>query len=106
MSEITNPSGGKGRCRRGDKDRGIPKFCKCGEEAVIKTSGTSKNPGRLFYCCPNGYEGIYDLKCKVSHVKGEMSELKADMVGLEKLVKDTKISLEGLNGRKGVCFIL
>ncbi|CAN6846881.1 unnamed protein product [Brassica oleracea] len=42
--------------RRGDRERGIPKHCRCGEKAVIKTSDTVKNPGRLFYCCPNGSE--------------------------------------------------
>ncbi|KAF8100724.1 hypothetical protein N665_0218s0062 [Sinapis alba] len=119
MTEITKSSsssvsgnlgGDKGKVRRGDKGRGIPKFCKCGEEVVIKTSGTAKNPGRLFYFCPNGYDGdkqhlftwtderlveeIEDLQCEASNVKGEVSELKADMVGLEKLVEGTKLSLE------------
>ncbi|CAE5959302.1 unnamed protein product [Arabidopsis arenosa] len=35
---------------------GIPKQCSCGKFAVIKTSNTVKNPGRLFYCCPSGSE--------------------------------------------------
>ncbi|CAE5976049.1 unnamed protein product [Arabidopsis arenosa] len=35
---------------------GIPKQCSCDKFAVIKTSNTVKNPGRLFYCCPNGSE--------------------------------------------------
>nr|VDD17982.1 unnamed protein product [Brassica rapa] len=63
MSTSMNPSsstvsgGRNGGSRRREKQRGLPKFCRCGEEATIKTSGTAKNPGRLFYCCPNGSEG-------------------------------------------------
>nr|VDD56320.1 unnamed protein product [Brassica oleracea] len=65
MSTSANPSsstvsgsGRNGGRRRQERQRGIPKFCRCGEEATIKTSGTAKNPGRLFYCCPNGSEGV------------------------------------------------
>ncbi|KAL8197747.1 hypothetical protein R6Q57_024281 [Mikania cordata] len=28
-------------------------FCGCGKEAVIRTSWTSRNPGRRFYSCPD-----------------------------------------------------
>ncbi|KAL8249741.1 hypothetical protein R6Q59_006609 [Mikania micrantha] len=28
-------------------------FCWCGKEAVIRTSWTSRNPGRRFYSCPD-----------------------------------------------------
>ncbi|CAG7898835.1 unnamed protein product [Brassica rapa] len=55
-SSSSAPGGTRSRRRRVEKPRGIPQFCRCGEEAVIRTSGTAKNPGRLFYCCPNGSE--------------------------------------------------
>ncbi|KAI8552257.1 hypothetical protein RHMOL_Rhmol06G0252700 [Rhododendron molle] len=28
-------------------------FCKCGQEAPLKESRTKKNPGRMFFGCPN-----------------------------------------------------
>ncbi|ESQ52492.1 hypothetical protein EUTSA_v10017745mg [Eutrema salsugineum] len=37
--------------------RGFPKRCRCGETVVMKTSGTAKNPGRLFHACPHRKEG-------------------------------------------------
>ncbi|XP_019089529.1 PREDICTED: uncharacterized protein At4g04775-like [Camelina sativa] len=36
----------------GERGRGIPKKCRCGENAFLRTSKTVKNPGRLFYACP------------------------------------------------------
>ncbi|PWA48333.1 zinc finger, GRF-type [Artemisia annua] len=32
--------------------------CTCGQQAVVKTSWTDRNPGRCFYGCPT-----YDSKC-------------------------------------------
>ncbi|CAF1933628.1 unnamed protein product [Brassica oleracea] len=55
-SSSSAPDGARSRRRRGEKQRGIPQFCRCVEEAVIRTSGTTKNPGRLFYYCPKGSE--------------------------------------------------
>nr|VDD30517.1 unnamed protein product [Brassica oleracea] len=46
------------RTRRAERGRGIPRYCRCGEGPVIRTSGTAKNPGRLFYCCPFESEGV------------------------------------------------
>ncbi|KAL0701734.1 hypothetical protein Bca4012_057856 [Brassica carinata] len=126
MSHSENPSsssisgGGNGRRSRVERQRGIPKFCRCGEEATIKTSGTLKNPGRLFYCCPNGSEGdknhlftwtdervvedVEDLKCMVTDLKAELSEVRADVVGLEKQLEHSKAMI-GL-ARNGCCSIL
>ncbi|KAL0680392.1 hypothetical protein Bca4012_008374 [Brassica carinata] len=43
--------------RRERIERGFPSACKkCGAGAVIFTSKTTKNPGRLFHGCPNGSE--------------------------------------------------
>ena len=48
--------------RRVERERGFPAFCrKCGEAAVIFTSKTLKNPGRLFHGCPNGSEEVKKL---------------------------------------------
>ncbi|KAF3588066.1 hypothetical protein F2Q69_00028808 [Brassica cretica] len=60
-SSSSAPGGARSRRRRGEKQRGIPQLCRCGEEAVIRTSGTTKNPGRLFYCCPKGSEEVDDF---------------------------------------------
>ncbi|KAF3494642.1 hypothetical protein DY000_02056948, partial [Brassica cretica] len=103
-----------------EKQRGLPKFCRCGEEATIKTSGTAKNPGRLFYCCPNGSEGdkyhlftwtdkrvveeVEDLKCLVSDLEAELSEVKADVAGLEKQVEHSMVMI-GI-ARNRCCTIL
>jgi len=37
-----------------DRIGGIPILCPCGEEVVMKSSATPRNPGRLFYACPLG----------------------------------------------------
>ncbi|KAJ1404147.1 Zinc finger, GRF-type [Sesbania bispinosa] len=29
------------------------RYCKCGDEIVILTSGSVRNPGRKFFRCPN-----------------------------------------------------
>ncbi|RIA05026.1 hypothetical protein BRARA_K00631, partial [Brassica rapa] len=100
--------------------RGIPKFCRCGEEAMIQTSGTAKNPGRLFYCCPHGSEGdkfhlftwtdecvveeIEDLKSMMSDVKREKSDLRVEVVELQKELEQIKLSLE--RDRNGYCCFL
>ncbi|CAN7000372.1 unnamed protein product [Brassica rapa subsp. trilocularis] len=42
----------------GDRVRGLPKRCRCGEAVVRNTSRTIKNPGRLFHACPFGREGL------------------------------------------------
>ncbi|KAG2303915.1 hypothetical protein Bca52824_032566 [Brassica carinata] len=109
----------RGRCR-GESLRGLPKFCRCGEEATIKTSGTAKNPGRLFYCCPNGSEGdkchlfswtdervveeVEDLKSMVSEIKAELSGAKADILELEKRIEHSHVIIDQV--RNGCCAIL
>ncbi|XP_010440686.1 PREDICTED: uncharacterized protein At1g43920, Chloroplastic [Camelina sativa] len=40
----------------GERGRGFPKKCRCGENAFLRTSKTVKNPRRLFNACPNGDE--------------------------------------------------
>lgn len=44
--------------KMGDRGRGIPKICRCGEAVVMNTSKTVKNPGRLFHACPFGRDGV------------------------------------------------
>lgn len=54
MSSFANSSsssvsdGGNWRHRGRNRQRGMPKTCRCGEEAVIKTSGMAKNLGGSF----------------------------------------------------------
>ncbi|XP_018474301.1 uncharacterized protein At4g04775-like [Raphanus sativus] len=112
MSSLENPSsssvsgGGNWRHRGGNRQRGMPKACRCGEEAVIRTSGTVKNPGRLFHCCPYGseedkyhlfkwtdesmVEEIKDLIVMLSDVKGDITNLRGEVVGLEKELEEMK----------------
>ncbi|WZY98695.1 hypothetical protein YC2023_071024 [Brassica napus] len=65
-SSSAQPDVDTSRCRnrRAERGRGIPIHCRCGEVPIIRTSGTAKNPGRLFYCCPFGSEGV--LLCNFS----------------------------------------
>ncbi|KAG7640688.1 MULE transposase domain [Arabidopsis suecica] len=42
--------------KMGDRGRGIPSRCRCGEDVVLRTSKTVKNPRRLFYACRCGEE--------------------------------------------------
>ncbi|CAA0393920.1 putative transcription factor GRF family [Arabidopsis thaliana] len=42
----------------GDRGRGIPSRCRCGEDVVLRTSKNVKNPGRLFYACRCGVENV------------------------------------------------
>ncbi|KAL8246526.1 hypothetical protein R6Q59_007742 [Mikania micrantha] len=40
-------------------------FCACGKQAIVRTSWTSKNPGRRFFSCPEqgckaGFIGWYN----------------------------------------------
>ncbi|KAL0733927.1 hypothetical protein Bca4012_010137 [Brassica carinata] len=122
MSHSKNPGsssvsgGGNWRRRPVENQRGIPKFCRCGEEAVIKTSGTVKNPGRLFYCCPNGTNSICSLGLTNAlskrlrilrfcyRLKAELSEVKDDVVALEKKLEHRKVMTDMM--RKAWCAIL
>ncbi|XP_048597226.1 uncharacterized protein At4g04775-like isoform X2 [Brassica napus] len=40
-----------------ESDDGIPATCYCGSEAVVKTSYTSKDPGRRYFSCSNTDDG-------------------------------------------------
>ncbi|KAG2266102.1 hypothetical protein Bca4012_076457 [Brassica carinata] len=121
-SSSSTSGGGSWRHRRGERERGFPKFCRCGEEAVIKTSGTTKNPGRLFHCCPYGseeyksrlfswtdecmVEEIYDLKEMASDLKGEISELRGEMGGLQNDIERGKMMIESEKNMIGCCVVL
>ncbi|KAF8097728.1 hypothetical protein N665_0283s0032 [Sinapis alba] len=126
MSQLSKNSSssvpGSWRRSRGDRERGIPKVCRCGEEAVITTSGTAKNPGRLFYCCPNGSEGdkfhlftwtderlveeIEDMKMLATDLKGELSALRSEIIGMEKQMQQSKRMIDLLRNQSGCCAIL
>ncbi|KAF3609341.1 hypothetical protein DY000_02047851, partial [Brassica cretica] len=106
----------------GEKQRGIPQFCRCVEEAVIRTSGTTKNPGRLFYCCPKGseedkfhlftwtdervVEELEDLKCEVCELKADISDVRAELSTIRKESERIKLMVELARDRKCCCAIL
>ncbi|CAH8389274.1 unnamed protein product [Eruca vesicaria subsp. sativa] len=124
---------GKGACssksgsgswvrRRGRRARGFPKYCQCGEEVVIKTSRTVKNPGRLFHCCPYGseedkshlfswtdecmVEEIEDLKSTVTDVKAEISEIKSEFLSLEKQLQRPHEMIQSDIDSKCCCLVM
>ncbi|XP_048615704.1 uncharacterized protein At4g04775-like [Brassica napus] len=89
----------------------MPKTCRCGEEAVIKTSGTAKNLGgssivvhmdpksvvfvkdkyHLFkWTDESMVEEIKDINVMLSDVKGDISYLKGEVVGLKKKLEGMK----------------
>ncbi|CAF1782188.1 unnamed protein product [Brassica oleracea] len=52
--------------RRAERGRGIPRYCRCGEGPVIRTSGTAKNPGRapfFNYHCHFSWIPRYCSRC-------------------------------------------
>ncbi|KAF8109039.1 hypothetical protein N665_0104s0343 [Sinapis alba] len=119
-SSSSSSAGRSWRRRQGERARGIPKFCWCGEESVLKTSGTAKTPGRLFYSCPNCSDGdkshlftwtdecvveeVVDLKCSVSELKTEMSDLRSGILLLERKTDLCKVMAE--KNKKWCCAIL
>ncbi|KAF8091031.1 hypothetical protein N665_0458s0031 [Sinapis alba] len=116
---MSSSRSGNWRRRGGQKERGMPKSCRCGEASTIKTSGTAKNPGRLFHCCPNGSEGdkfhlfkwtdecmveeIDDLKTMLSDEKEDMLELRATVSGFEKELEDMKKMIMELENERKDC---
>ncbi|KAI7746910.1 hypothetical protein M8C21_018572 [Ambrosia artemisiifolia] len=74
-----------------------PIYCRCGREAIVRTSWTSKNPGRRFYSCPikasqcggflcwvepdNVIAGLLrsknELEGSITELQGSISELEA-----------------------------
>ncbi|CAH8363766.1 unnamed protein product [Eruca vesicaria subsp. sativa] len=73
--------GGSSKRRRGRRDKAFPKYCRCGAEAVIKTSGTVKNSGRLFHCCPYGSEepSVFLLTSMEAGVSFDCAEKKSHL---------------------------
>ncbi|KAF8112100.1 hypothetical protein N665_0067s0021 [Sinapis alba] len=87
--------------RRGTFGKWIPKICRCGEKAILRTSGTARNPGRLFFCCPNGSEGeknhlftwadervleeVENLNQVVCEVSGQIYELRAELSAIQRV---------------------
>ncbi|KAI7725044.1 LOW QUALITY PROTEIN: hypothetical protein M8C21_007003, partial [Ambrosia artemisiifolia] len=71
-----------------------PIYCRCEREAIVRTSWTSKNPGRRFYSCPikasqcGGFLGWVEpdnvsagskneLEGSITELQGSISELEA-----------------------------
>ncbi|KAL0741773.1 hypothetical protein Bca4012_083286 [Brassica carinata] len=120
-SSSSQPASSRSRTRRGGRGRGISRYCRCGE-AVIRTSGTAKNPGRLFYCCPHGSEGdkyhlftwtderiveeVEDLKVVLRDVQDEVSDLRCEIVRVATQLDQNKAMLEMSAKGGGCCGIL
>ncbi|KAF8111988.1 hypothetical protein N665_0069s0015 [Sinapis alba] len=92
-------------------------------EVMIKTSVTTKYPGRLFHCCTHGseldnfnlfkwtdedaVEEIEYLKGMVSDSNGEISDLRAERVETEKeFVGMKKVILELERDINNCCVVL
>ncbi|XP_013633063.1 PREDICTED: uncharacterized protein At4g04775-like [Brassica oleracea var. oleracea] len=124
MSSSSNPNSSYGTAmsqsfsrRRVERERGFPAFCrKCGEAAVIFTSKTLKNPGRLFHGCPNGseedknhlfkwtdesaVEEIHDIKSlfdeKIGHLELQSQRCEDVIRSYDKKIEDLGDALGGL----------
>ncbi|KAK9074546.1 hypothetical protein SSX86_007144 [Deinandra increscens subsp. villosa] len=84
-------------------------FCWCGDEAIIRTSWTTRNPGRRFYGCPRTastcrFIGWYDPQmCQRSteiipgllrarnELEEKIKDLEAERIWMRKLLKITWI---------------
>ncbi|XP_019094548.1 PREDICTED: uncharacterized protein At4g04775-like [Camelina sativa] len=95
----------------GERFRGFPKKCRCGESVVMKTSNTVRNPGRLFHACPFGehdnrshvfkwtdtcmVQEIEDLIEKVTKLEGASMKMEKDFNVCESeigiLTMDTRV---------------
>ncbi|KAF8110125.1 hypothetical protein N665_0087s0006 [Sinapis alba] len=97
--------------RRLNTEKETPKQCWCGESSNIFTSGSATNPGRLYFCCAKGYhkrylfkwtneclvEEVEDIKSMISGMNKDISELRLNVVPLEKEIEGIKREYE----RKG-----
>ncbi|XP_013713589.1 uncharacterized protein At4g04775-like [Brassica napus] len=95
--------------RRLNAERGTPKQCWCGEPCYISTSGTTTNPGRLYYCRGKGYnkrylfkwadeclvEEVEDIKSLISGMNKDISEFRLSVARLEKEIEVMKTTSEG-----------
>ncbi|KAL9840322.1 putative transcription factor GRF family [Arabidopsis thaliana] len=82
-----------------DRGRGIPIRCCCGEDVVLRTSKTVKNPGRLFFACRCGVENVRghlfrwtdetmveemeDILPKIEKIEGSSLTLQKEVQSLE-----------------------
>ncbi|KAF3592548.1 hypothetical protein DY000_02022610 [Brassica cretica] len=113
-SSSSTSGGGSWRRRRGARERGFPKFCRCGEEAVIKPpeqlrtlEGFSIDNSHLFSWTDECMvEEIYYLKEMASDLKGEISELRGEMGGLQKDIERGKMMIESEKNMIGCCVVL
>ncbi|XP_010546419.1 PREDICTED: uncharacterized protein At4g04775-like [Tarenaya hassleriana] len=75
---------------RSSKQKGLPQQCECGRQIIKLISKTSKNPGRLFFCCES-QEGNY------SHVWKWVDE--AIIEELQSLKEEIKVRNEKIEVR-------
>ncbi|KAL0656652.1 hypothetical protein Bca4012_077236 [Brassica carinata] len=108
MSSSSCVSGNSHR-RRLNAERGTPKQCWCGEPCYISTSGTATNPGRLYYCCGEGYnkrhlfkwadeclvEEVEDINSLISGMNKDISKFRLSVARLEKEIEVMKTASEG-----------
>ncbi|RID63442.1 hypothetical protein BRARA_E02451 [Brassica rapa] len=96
----------------GDRGRGIPKICRCGEAVVMRTANTARNPGRLFHSCPHGREGdwFHTFKWTDVSVYEEMEDMiekvetiEGDSMMFQKRLNKCENEIENLEMDTRVC---
>ncbi|XP_024014828.1 uncharacterized protein At4g04775-like [Eutrema salsugineum] len=82
-------------------DRGFPIGCRCGEYLVIRTSGTTKNPGQLFHCCPQGSEADANhlFKWTDEAMVEEIDVMKEVLRSTEKEIEHMKDTFRGYGNK-------
>lgn len=81
-----------------DLGRGIPRRCECGAATVVLKSGTSKNPGRMFYRCgvimgqnhvfkwlDEAHDEEFEIVTnKLVMIEQDLADIKSDLADLKK----------------------
>ncbi|XP_020871428.1 uncharacterized protein At4g04775-like [Arabidopsis lyrata subsp. lyrata] len=96
----------------GDRLRGFPKNCRCGEPIVMKTSNTARNPGRLFHACPFGdNDNRYHVfkwtdSCMVEEIQDlieKVDNLEGTSITMQKSFNACESEIENLTMETRVC---
>ncbi|KAL8217174.1 hypothetical protein R6Q57_024011 [Mikania cordata] len=62
-------------------------FCACGKQAIVRTSWTSKNPGRRFFSCPEQVRSVDIIPGLLKSKNDLQIQLKASVAESKSLKK-------------------
>ena len=106
-----------------EADEGIPRTCYCGNEPVVATSYTPKDPGRRYFSCDNVDDGdchiwkwwdvaiqeeLGEMQTQLRMLKDQFFESDQKVAKLEKIVGalTKKKSMVKYGFAKGVCLLV